>query len=201
MWPGARAPLATIFILLLSALLVGCRTGMRMSAADLQTLGPDDGIVVGSFLVKGGKDILGRKRWKLVAERLGAGAGLFSFVSEYAVEADSDGREVIFVAKMPAGTYRFYKIVRPFTPLKARTDLEFQVQAGRTIYIGRLVLAFPIGWITSFTRFQLNVEDVRATSISGAESEYGVTLSDVLTDLMSVAVQRRIPWPWLEQHQ
>ena len=184
MWPGARAPLATIFILLRSALLVGCATGMRMSAADLQTLGPDDGIVVGSFLVKGGQDILGRKRWKLVAERLET----WLFPSGYAVEADRDGREVIFVAKMPAGAYHFYKLVQPgFSSFRQKTDIVFQVQPGRTIYIGRLVLAFPPGRITILTRFQLNVEDARATSISGAESEYGVTLSDVLTSLMSVA--------------
>ena len=190
MWPGARAPLAMIFILLLSALLVGCTTGMRMSAADLQTLGPDDGIVVGSFLVKGGKDILGRNRYQLLAKSLGR-----LFPSGYAVEADRDGREVIFVAKMPAGDYQFYKLWQPGVPsVFERTDVQFQVQPGRTIYIGRLVAVFPPGRINILTRFRLNVEDARATSISGAESEYGVTLSDVITSLMSIA--GRIPWPY-----
>ncbi len=188
MWPGARAPLATIFILLLSALLVGCTflptTGMRMSAADLQTLGPDDGLVVGSFLVKGGKDILRGNRYQLVAKRLGR-----LFPSGYTVEADRGGPEVIFVAKMPAGSYHFYKL-RETGSLIKRTDIQFQVQPGRTIYIGRLVVAFT----GRYSRLTLNVEDARATSISGAESEYGVTLSDVITDLMSVP--GRIPWPY-----
>ena len=114
---------------------------MRMSAADLQTLGTDDGIVVGSFLVKGGKDILGRNRYQLLAKRLGR-----LFPSGYAVEADRDGREVIFVAKMPAGDYHFYNLSLPGVPsVFERTDIQFQVQPGRTIYIGRLVAVFPPG--------------------------------------------------------
>ncbi len=97
--------------------------------------------------------------------------------------------------RLPAGDYQFYNLSQPGVPsVFERTDIQFQVQPGRTIYIGRLVLAFPPERINILKRFKLNVEDARATSISGAESEYGVTLSDVITDLMSVP--GRIPWPY-----
>ncbi len=183
--PGARASLATICVLLLSVPLVGCATGMRMSAADIQTLGPDDGVIVGSLLVKGGKDLLGRRRWELVTERFLGGP--FTSGPQYSIEADRDGGEVIFLTKMPAGTYHFYKLVQPgFSSFEAETDVRFRVQPGRTVYVGRVVVEFPPGMLTTFKSFRISVEDAGAASISRAESEYGVSLSNVITDLMIV---------------
>ena len=57
-------------VVVLALLSSGCATSMQMSTEDLNRLTPTEGIVVGSVQIKGGKDILGRTGWTLLAQRL-----------------------------------------------------------------------------------------------------------------------------------
>ena len=63
-------------------------------------------------------------------------------------------------------------------------DIPFRVQAGKTVYLGRLSIQFPDGQIVLGTRLDLSVEDDRDEAVRRAESENGMTLSEVVTDLL-----------------
>ncbi len=174
---------ATLISLILTPLLA-CATGMKMTAKDVQTLGPDEGVILGSVRIEGGSDILGRTSWELFAAKAG---WMSSLIPDYSVKASRDGEEVIFLTKMPAGSYHFYKVSQPgFSTAEANIEVPFEVQAHRTVYIGRLVIAFPSGLIAVGTGIHMHVEDVKQTSVDRAEKEHGAALSDVVTDLMTV---------------
>jgi hypothetical protein len=175
-------------ILLFALLLSGCATPMQMSSEDLSRLTPTEGIIVGSVQIKGGDDILGRKQWTLFAERIKD--PLSSLVSpglEYSLQAFRGEAEEVFVTKMAAGDYRFSKLFQPgFSTFTATTNVYFRVQAGKTVYVGRLVVEFPPGLLSLGTTFRTVVEDARALTLDGARRKYGLSSDDVITDLMKV---------------
>ncbi len=178
----ARAARALAPLLLGS--LVSCATGMNMTADDLRDVGPEEGLVLGSFKVEGGDDFLGRKRWELLAREAGGGFHLTG-PGDYTIEADRDADEVVFLTKMPAGDYHFYRLIQPgFSSFEADIDVPFRVQPGKTVYLGRLVLRFPSGQITAFTMVGFDVENDKFAAVATAEREHGIPLDDVVTDLM-----------------
>jgi hypothetical protein len=169
--------------MLLSLLLMplcACATEMKMTAEELRDLKPDEGLVLGSVRIQGGKDILGRKGWELVAEKAGGGP-------DYSIDASRDGDEVVFLTKMPAGSYHFFKLVETgFSSAEAEMEARFDVQAGKTVYVGGLVIEFPPGLITLGTPFGMQVADARQACVDRAVKEYAMTLPDVVTGLMTV---------------
>ena len=80
---------------LLATLLVsGCATTMQMSHEELKKIQPNEGIVIGTVLIKGGKDILGRNSWALVAKSIKDTSLMSSLVYpgfEYTIQASRDG--------------------------------------------------------------------------------------------------------------
>jgi hypothetical protein len=176
-------------VLVVAFLLSGCATTMQMSSEELKRATPNEGIVVGSIQIKGGEDILGRKKWELLAESIkGASlaASLLPSGSPYAIQASRDEEEEVFVARMPAGDYRFWKLYQPgFSTLFAMTNIQFKVQPGKTIYIGRVVIEFPPGLINVFKKFQIRVENARALTLDVGRKKYGLSGDDVTTDLMT----------------
>jgi hypothetical protein len=169
--------------MLLSLLLIplcACATEMKMTGEELRDLKQDEGLVLGSVRIQGGKDILGRTGWELVAEQAGGGP-------DYSIDASRGGDEVIFLTKMPAGSYHFFKLVQTgFSSFEAEMEVGFDVQAGRTVYLGRLVIEFPPGLLMLGTPFRMQVEDARQACVDGAVKEYAVALPDFVTDLMTV---------------
>jgi len=167
----------------------GCATTMQMSSEELKRATPNEGIVVGSIQIKGGGDILGRKKWELVAESI-KGASLASLLpsgSDYAIQASRGEEEEVFVVRMPAGDYGFWMLYQPgFSSFTAKTNIQFKVQPGKTIYIGRIAIEFPPGLLTAFTRFQVRVEDAKASALDVGRKKYGLSGDDVTTDLMTV---------------
>ena len=190
-----RGALACAMVLVLAA----CATSMQMPSEELKRVAPDEGIVVGSLQIKGGKDILGRSTWELMARRIKDSrmANLASPGFEYAIQASRDGEEELFVTKMPAGVYAFWKLYQPgFSNFTQRTDVYFKVHPAAVTYIGKLVIEFPPGLISSsppdpFTgrtglKFQLKVEDAKAPTLDRARQKYGVGADAVITDLMTI---------------
>jgi hypothetical protein len=180
--PIARG--VSFFVPLLVALafaLTGCATGMKMTKAELEHCAPNEGRVLGSVHIQGGKDLLGLTGWALVAESPDA-----SFTDAgYSVEADRDGEEVVFLTKMPAGAYCFTKMVKTgFSNFEAGLDVPFTVEAGKTTYLGQLLIQFPSGLITVGEEIHWTVSDDRAACVARAEREYGLSLADVSTHLM-----------------
>ena len=173
---------ATLIGLILTTLFA-CATGMNMTSEDVQTLQPEEGLILGSVLIRGGSDILGRTGWEILAQE--AGGGMLSFNRQYSVKASRNGDEVVFLTKMPAGRYHFLKLVQPgFSSFEGIIDVLFEVHARRTLYIGRLVIEFPPGLISVDTDLGLQVEDAKQSSVDRVKKDHGVALSEVVTDLM-----------------
>lgn len=176
---------------LLATLLVsGCATTMQMSHEELKKIQPNEGIVIGTVLIKGGKDILGRNSWALVAKSIKDTSLMSSLVSsgfEYTIQASRDGEEEVFVTRIPAGDYHFWKLFQPgFSSATAKTNVQFRVQPGKTTYIGRLVVEFPPGFITASTRFLLRVENAKASALDSASRKFGLSGDEAITDLMTI---------------
>jgi hypothetical protein len=178
-----------MFLSLLVLPLCACATGMKMTAGELRDLKPDEGLVLGSVRIRGGEDLLGRTGWKLVAEQAGGGP-------DYSIDADRDGDEEVFLTKMPAGNYHFFKLVGTgFSSAEKEIEIGFDVRAGKTAYVGRLGIEFPSGLITIMTPIGMRVEDAKQDCVDRAVKEYAVPLPDVVTGLMTVRSGEAPPLP------
>ena len=179
-------------VLVFALFLYGCATTMQMSPEDLKLVAPNEGIIVGSIQIKGGKDILGRKSWELVAKSIkdtGLMSSLISSGFEYTIQASRDGEEEVFVTKIPAGNYQFWKIYQPgFSTFTTKTNIQFKVRPSKTTYIGRLVVEFPLEFLNAFTRFQLRVDDAKVSALDIASRKFGLSGEEVITDLMIIRV-------------
>ena len=174
-------------ILVLALLSSGCASSMQMSSADLNRLTATEGIVVGSVQIKGGTDILGRTVWTLLAQRIrGPMSALAPPGLEYSLNASRGGAEEVFITKMEAGEYRFSKLSQHgFSTFTADMNMNFNVQAGKNVYLGRLIVEFPPGLLMAGTRVRTLVEDARESTLDTARQKSGLSLCDVITDLMA----------------
>ena len=75
-------------------------------------------------------------------------------------------------------------------------NINFSVQAGKTVYLGRLLVEFPPGLLMAGTRVRTVVEDARESTLETARQKSGLSLGDVITDLM---VRGLTTGPWLPQ--
>ena len=175
------------FILFLILLFSGCATPMKMAPVDLQNLTPNEGVVVGSLIVKGGKDLIGRTKWELSTENLSDSS---TFSKIYSITANRDEGEKIFVSKMPAGDYSFSDLTQPFSTFHAKTYLPFTVQPNKTVYIGRIIIEFQPGFINISTHGEpstgvdIKVEDAREDIMASVGNQYGISLKNVETGLV-----------------
>jgi len=176
-----------ITILVLALVSAGCGTSMQMSSEDLSRLSQTEGIVIGSVLIKGGKDVLGRTGWTLIAQRIkGPLSSLAPPGLGYRLNAARGGVEEVFVTKMEAGDYRFSKLSQHgFSTFTADMNLNFRVQAARNVYVGRLIVEFPPGFLVVGTRFRAQVEDARESTLEAARQKSGLSLREVATDLIN----------------
>ena len=170
------------FTLFLMLLFSGCATSMKMAPVDLQNLAPNEGIVVGSLIVKGGKDLIGRKKWELIAENLNDSS---MFSKTFSITANRDEGEEIFASKMPAGDYSFSYLMQPgFSSFRAKPYLPFTVQPNKPVYIGRIIIEFPPGLLNMFTKFHIKVEDAKEDVMERVSNQYGISLNNVETELI-----------------
>lgn len=169
--------LVLLFILLLS----GCATSMKMTPVELNNLAPNEGVIVGSLIVKGGKDLIGRTKWELSTENLSDSS---TFSKIYSITANRDEGEKIFASKMPAGDYSFSDLTQPFSTFRIKTYLPFTVQPNKTVYIGRIIIEFPPGFINISTGVDIKVEDAREDIMDSVSNQYGISLNNVETELV-----------------
>lgn len=172
------------YVSLLVALLVsGCATTMQMSPEELKGLQPNEGVVLGSVQIRGGKDLLGRTKWTLAAKRTDNSG------TEYSIVAHREGEEEFFVTRMAAGIYRIYKLYQEgFSTFNVSTNVQFRVEPGKTKYLGRLVIEFPPGFITVNTPIKIAVEDAKDKALDSSAQRAGISVKDVATDLMTTGV-------------
>jgi len=169
--------------------LFGCTTPLQMPAQKVSQIEHDEGIVFGSVLIKGGKESawdkipvlgLGSKTWNLSVVKMDSPPKTFS------INAEERGEEAVFVTKMPAGEYRFVRFEQKLgnSTLYANIDVPFTVQPAKTVYIGRLIIEFPLEHVRGGTRFSQRVEDAKEHTLALVEETHGEMVSNSITDLM-----------------
>jgi hypothetical protein len=171
----------TLCIVPLALLLFACAATMQMQmpVQDVSQIAQDEGIVIGSVLMKGGKDILGRKGWRLDVY------GIDPNLNDFSLDVEHGGEETVFVTKMLAGQYRFARLTQlGFSNAYADIDVPFTAHPAQTTYVGRMVIEFPSGLIGAGSEFLVEVEDVKEQTIASAEKTYGNLVRDAVTYLM-----------------
>jgi len=171
----------TLCIVPLVLLLFSCAATMQMQmpVQDFSQIAQNEGIVIGSVLMKGGKDILGRKGWRLAVY------GIDPNLNNFSIDVEHGGEEAVFVTKMLAGQYRFARLTQlGFSNAYADIDVPFTAHPAKTTYLGRLAIEFPSGFIGAGSEFLVEVEDVRDQTIASAEKTYGNLVRDAVTHLM-----------------
>jgi len=173
------ALLASLCCVFLTA---GCaNTSLKMSVEEIQDLSPDEGVIVGSFLIQGGKDILGRTEWQLEARELNSGPTS----PYYYIEADRGKGAEFYAAKMPAGRYWFYAFQQTgFSNAVVPIEARFTVKPGEVTYIGRLEVNFRPGLITAFEPIRWAVKDCKEEDLDAVQAIYEFSFDDVADGLM-----------------
>jgi hypothetical protein len=157
---------------------------MQMSREELGGLQANEGIVLGSIQIRGGKDLLGRTKWNLAAKRTD------NTGSEYSIAANREGEEEFFITRMAAGDYRIYRLYQEgFSTFSASASVYFKVEPGKTKYIGRLVVEFPPGLITITTPVKMTVEDAKEKALDKVSQRAGIAVGDVATDLLTTVAE------------
>jgi len=170
--------------------LFGCATPMQMPAQEVSQIDHNEGIVVGSVVIKGGKDLLGRKNWALQVK------GMEPHLKDFSIDVEREGEEAIFVTRMLAGKYHFTRLEQTgFSNAYADIDVPFIAHSGKPVYIGRLMIEFPKGHITAFTSFSIHVEDAKEQTLAAAEKTYGDIVQNAATDLMGKDLFQAIKLP------
>jgi hypothetical protein len=171
-------------------LLAGCTSPMRMEAADLDQLGPDEGRVFGSIRVDiapASEDdawLQGRKasgfEYGFELEPVRGELELSLAPATYEIAVDPE-REKGFALKLPAGRYRFTRMFQEgFSNLETDVRRGFEVGAGQTLYVGRLVAVLP-------HRLALGtVSDVR---VEDGQAEAGALFGAEYQDLLAGATK------------
>ena len=169
-------------ILLFIFVITGCATPMKMSSVEFNNLASNEGIVIGSFNVTGGDDLLGRSDFELIAKN--DNDSTFITSKKYSIAAKRDKGEEVFASKLPAGNYTFYSLVQPgFSSLEAKTNFCFIVKSGKPVYIGRLLVKFSPGYLNIYSKIYYKVEDGKDDIVEKAKDLYGINLNDITSSL------------------
>jgi len=195
---SVRGVLKKAHLLLVSALslLVGCATSMQAPVKDVAPLKTNEGRVVGSVLINVPltKDtsswawLKGRKaesfKYRFGIEPAGAFPNPFFRTSRiYTIDAGV-GQEEVFVTNLPTGPYKFNKVTQKGgSYLHGYIDRTFNVTAGQTTYIGRLVLEFPER-LESFRPFRIRVEDMQEEALQSTKAKTGIVLTNLVKGLI-----------------
>ena len=178
-------------ILSFVSLLFGCaipKIPMETPVKELSQIDQDNGVVVGSILIrgKGKKDTFGRKQsWILDVK------GYKNTKSKaYSIEVFGE-EEKVFVTEMPAGEYYFRKL--RFGTARSTLNQGFTVQRGKTVYLGRLLIEYHGPGLG----FSLKVENAKEKTLAAAEKTYGSLVRNAVIDLMGkITIPRTFKDVW-----
>ena len=161
---------------------------METPVKELSQIDQDNGVVVGSILIRGRgkKHIFGRKqRWVLDVK------GYKNPKSKaYSIEVFGE-EEKVFVTEMPAGEYYFRKL--RFGNAHAALNQGFTVHRGKTVYLGRLLIEYHERGLG----FSLKIENAKEKTLAAAEKTYGSLVRNAVTDLMvKITIPRTFEDVW-----
>jgi len=182
--------------------LIGCASPMVSSKEELQSLGENEGVVFGSFLINVEKGEENESGWDFLkgskagdseygvsitemtrfeAELLKA---LVPFKTSYKFTVKPE-QEFKFVKKLPAGTYQVAKIDElGFSNAFVHLGVGFAVRPKQTTYIGRLTVLFPYRNMVG-SPVGTKVTDAQEETIDSLRNEHGeLVFSNIVKELM-----------------
>jgi len=156
---------------------------MALTATEFGNLEEDEGVVFGTLQVTGGSDVLGRDSFTLQM-REDDGSLVLTHGDSLGVSATLDGEEVVFAQNLPSGNYKFYRLVQSgFSDMEIPLHLPFQVRAGETTYLGKMMFVFPQGQVDE-SHFLWGVENELANAIEMAKNDLGLVFENVTSDVL-----------------
>ena len=160
------------------ALLSACGS-MVSTKEELQSVGENEGIVFGSFVINVEKGEQNESGWAFLKGQKAGDATYSVIVSErgfnpikgrYVIRS-TPGKEDVFVKKLPAGDYQIEKISKDgFTNLGVNLRVNFRVTPKQTNYIGRLTVQFPDRIVVG-SRVRADVTDAQQETVQKLGSE------------------------------
>lgn len=182
---------------MLVLLLVGCAPALKTANKDLLEKKPGEGLVIGSLQIKlvdkyGDKASkwwisIDKTKWHFVVNNIKTGAVTKFFKpGEFKLTTIAGGEETPFVAKLPAGEYRFEDVYKNgFTAWKGYAGKYFNVEAGQATYIGRLVVVMP-KYPGNWFGVEYIVESALSETLSKLHTQYSNMQGSIKTNLMRV---------------
>lgn len=182
-------------------LLAGCSTtSFDMSDKPIEAPGPGWGIVVGSVLVEAEDDppdswwnrTFGRNaegftyEFRIVkVELTDPGGTSHPYAQQYRLDA-KPRVERMFVARLPVGSY----LIKTFrheglSAIGGDLDVRFSVEAGRTQYLGRLVLDVPRR-VSLGVPYTFRIVDERGAAIAALRQRHPALAEEVVNRPMQV---------------
>ncbi len=166
---------------------------LRATKEELQSLGDNDGIVIGSVAlapIQSSPDesawafLKGRKAGELEYAVSISEPGFNPLKTTYSVAAQP-GKEVLFIKKLPAGRYNMNAISPTgflVPQLKVDLNIAFTVKPKQTSYIGKLAVAFP-DRIRVGSRVHFEILDAQQQAIEQAQQEHPGIATGAVKDL------------------
>ena len=198
---GSATSRAMPLLILLFAL-ASCATQFDMSGERIARPGPEQGVVIGSVVVRperlpSNKPAAGREasstsyEFEIVQIRLNDPDGTDPYVKPYRLTTKA-GEERPFISRLPPGQY----LIREFqeegmVSLAGQLDLVFTVAPGEIRYIGRLHVVIPRR-TSSGKAYRFAVENAREATLVLVSQQYPELTSAVVDGPMQV---RQYPAP------
>ena len=173
-------------------MLSGCAS-MVSSKEELQSLGENEGIVVGSVLLTAPKGDANESGWAFLKGKKASESeysvsfseiGSNPFKTNYTVLA-TPGKEEVFIKKLPAGSYNIDAItLSGFLAPQLRLALffNFNVKPRQTSYIGKLVVDFP-DRLTAGSPVRVDILDAQQETIEKLRGEHPSIVPNTVKEL------------------
>ncbi|MGA1867203.1 MAG: hypothetical protein ACMUJM_01525 [bacterium] len=201
--------LFTLTYFLAITLFIGCAPSMLMKVEDLREIQPNEGIVVGSILVrvidaqnepKGFLNslvskpfMLKNKKWDITTEAKKQYSTEKVNTEEEKEEAvnyktysisGKEGEEKVFVCRLPAGEYAEFVNIG-IGESSGKLGIRFRVNPGTTTYIGQLIIDLPPKTkLIGKTKFKVSIVDRQETAMESLAEEYGSIVINAVKGLM-----------------
>ena len=184
-------------VLVLIPIVAGCAPALKTVNEDLLEKKPDEGLVMGSLQIKlwdpyGDKASkwwvsIENKKWHFVVNNIETDAVTKFFKQgEFALTTIAGGEETPFLAKLPAGKYRFEGVYKNgFTAWRGYAGKCFYVEAGQTTYIGRLVVVMP-KYPGNWFGVEYRVESALSETLPKLHTKYSNIKGNIQTKLMRI---------------
>jgi hypothetical protein len=186
-----------LIVLVLILPVVGCAPALKTANEDLLEKKPDEGLVIGSLQIKlwdpyGDKaskwwNSIENKKWHFIVNNIKTDAVTKFFKQgEFALTTIAGGEETPFLAKLPAGKYRFEDVYKNGSSAwRGYAGKYFYVEAGKTSYIGRLVVVMP-KYPGNWFGVEYEVESALSETLPKLHAKYSNIEGDIQTNLMRV---------------